>query len=87
MKIKGLKKAVGDYHRFNSGGYYSPEYGILMYDKESGEIWTDQFYSLGHNSWIEYHGDSIVYLGKMMGERGLEVNMKNVKEFIGGLYG
>lgn len=48
MKIKGLKTAVGDYKRANKEGYYSPRYGYLMFDRESGEIWTDEFYSLGH---------------------------------------
>lgn len=33
MKIKGLKKAIGDYKRANEEGYYSPRYGYLMFDK------------------------------------------------------
>ena len=53
MKITGLKKAIGDYRCFNAGGRFSPEYGRLMYDKETGELWTDYFYSLGHNTWKE----------------------------------
>ena len=81
-KIKGLKKAVGDYNRANAEGYYSPRYGYLMYDKNDGSIWTDEFYSLGHNSWKEYHSDTIVNLGKMMAEREIEVSMNSVKEFI-----
>ena len=40
MKIKGLKKAVGDYQRVNSDGPYSPCYGEIMLDAETGEIWT-----------------------------------------------
>lgn len=82
MKIKGLKTAVGDYKRANQEGYYSPRYGRLMFDKEDGEIWTDEFYSLGHNEWKEYQSDTIVNLGSMMSEQELEINMKNVKEFI-----
>ena len=82
MKIKGLKSAVGDYKSANKEGYYSPRYGYLMFDRESGEIWTDEFYSLGHNDWKEYHSDTIVNLGQLMPERGLEINMKNVKEFV-----
>lgn len=80
--IKGLKKAVGDYKRANAGGYYSPRYGYLMFDKEDGSLWTDEFYSLGHNSWKEYHSESIINLGSMMAEREIEINMKNVREFI-----
>lgn len=82
MKIKGLKKAIGDYKRANEEGYHSPRYGYLMFDKEDGEIWTDEFYSLGHNEWKEYHSDTIVDLGQMMSEQELEINMKTVKEFI-----
>jgi len=82
MKIKGLKSAVGEYKSTNKEGYYSPRYGHLMFDRGSGEIWTDEFYSLSHNDWKEYHSDTIVNLGQLMSERGLEVNMKNVKEFV-----
>lgn len=49
MKIKGLKSAVGEYKSTNKEGYYSPRYGHLMFDRGSGEIWTDEFYSLSHN--------------------------------------
>ena len=81
MKIKGIKKAVGDYQRANAGGYYSPQYGNLMLDLETGELWTDEFYSLGHNQWKEYKSDKIIDLGKRIEAKGLEVNMKNVKEY------
>lgn len=82
IKITGLKKAVGDYQRANAEGYYTPRYGYLMFDKSDGELWTDEFYSLGHNEWKEYHSNTIVNLGRMMAEQEIEVNMKNVREFI-----
>jgi hypothetical protein len=53
-----------------------------MYDKADGEIWTDEFYSLGHNEWKEYHSDTIINLGSIMEEREIEINMQNVKDFI-----
>lgn len=53
-----------------------------MFDKEDGEIWTDEFYSLGHNEWKEYHSDTIVDIGKMMSDQEIKINMKNVKDFI-----
>lgn len=81
-KITGLKKAVGDYQSANAEGYYSPRYGSLMYDKEDGNLWTDEFYSLGHNEWKVYHSDTIINLGLMMTEREIEINMKNVRDFI-----
>lgn len=43
-KIVGLKKTVGAYQKLNEGGFYSPHYGELMYDKDSGKLWTDEFY-------------------------------------------
>ena len=87
MKITGLKKAIGEFKRANAGGYYSPRYGLLMFDKTSGELWTDEFYSIGHNSWKEYHSEYIVNLGAMMAENGIEVNMQNVKSFIAENFG
>ena len=82
MKIKGLKKAIGEYKRANFGGHYSPQYGKLMYDTSTGEIWTDYFCSLGHNQWKAYESESIVDLGRKMKEREIEITMPNVKKFI-----
>ena len=83
MKIHNLKKAIGDYKRFNEGGAYNPRYGFLMYEKSSGHLWTDEFYDLGHNSYIVYDDDGdVVNLGLLMKEKDIEVNMKNTKEFI-----
>lgn len=82
MKIKGLKKAIGEYNRANRDGAYSPRYGILMFDYSDGEIWTDEFYDLGHGSWNEYHSDTIINLGAEMKRRGIHINMGNTKEFI-----
>lgn len=81
-KISGLKKAVGEFQKANAEGHYSPWYGYLMFDVETGELWTDTFYNLGHNEWKEYHSNSILNLGRLMAEYGLEVTMSNVKQFI-----
>ena len=82
MKMHNLKKAIGDYKWFNAGGAYDSRYGFLMYEKSSCHLWTDEFYDLGHNSYIVYDDDDIVNLGLLMKEKGIEVNMKNTKEFI-----
>lgn len=82
MKITGLKKAIGDYRCFNAGGRFSPEYGRLMYDKETGELWTDYFYSLGHNTWKEYRKSSIINLGRLIELEGQPVKMATVKAYI-----
>lgn len=79
-KILGLKKAVGDFRRANAGGYYSPRYGVMMLDRGTGEVWTDDFYDLGHNSWKEYKDRNIMNLSGYMGQRGIAVNMANVRE-------
>ena len=82
MKIKGLRKAVGDYQRANAEGYYSPRYGHLMYDAGDGEIWTDEFYSLGHNSYNAYKKSTVINLGRYMADLGMPVTMANVKKII-----
>lgn len=82
MKIKNLKKAVGDYQRANKDGSYSPSYGELMFDKSTGELWTNYFYDLGHNSWKEYHDEDVINVGRRMRELGVVVNMSNVRNFI-----
>ena len=81
-KIQGIKKAVGDYKKANEEGNYSPRYGYLMYNVENGEIWTDEFYSLGHSNWEDYENKAIINIGKIMEERGIAVTMKNVKAFV-----
>lgn len=75
INISGLKKAVGDYQRANEEGRYSPRYGYLMFDKANRSLWTDEFYSFGHNQWKEYLSETVVNLSKMMIERGIEINM------------
>ena len=82
MIIKGLKKAVGDYNRANAGGKYDPFYGLLMFNKETGEIWTDEFCSGGHDSYRNYADENIVNLGRMMKEVEMPVSMANVKKFL-----
>ena len=82
MNIKGLKKAVGTYQRANAEGCYSSCYGELMFDSETGELWTDEFCSLGHNEWKEYKSLSIVNIGRRMREYDVPITMKNVKDFI-----
>lgn len=81
-KIKGLKKAIGEYKNWNAGGWASPLYGVLMYDYEDGNLWADTFNSLGHNSWAEYDSRTIVNLGKGLKAVGLSVSMDSVKKFL-----
>lgn len=81
MKITGIKKAVGEYKRANSEGWSSPWYGNIMLDREDGHVWTDVFYSLGHNEWMEYRSPSIIDLGHWMNmqDEDAVINMQTVK--------
>ena len=82
MKLIGLEKAVGNYKQLNAGGQYSPIYGLLMFDTETGELWTDEFCDIGHNSYKQYHKDSIVCLSSILRYHGMEVNINNVRLYI-----
>lgn len=84
-KIIGLKKAIGDYKRANSGGQFSSHYGLLMYNVLDGTIWTEEHevseeYIYNEHS-LEYN-DYIVNVGRMMKEMGVKINLNNVKAFI-----
>lgn len=57
LTIKGLKKTSGftkDY------GYYSGMYVEIFYDRSTGEVWGIFQYSLGQNTWSEYHDPDIL---------------------------
>ena len=82
LKLKGLNKAIGDYHRANSGGPYSARNGRLMLNKSTGEIWTDEFYSFNLNNWKEYHSKDIINLGLIMENDGYEITREEVKDFV-----
>lgn len=58
LTIKGLRKTAGETKGLQ--GYYSGEYVQISYDMSTGDIYTDYHYSLGHNSWSEYHDSDIV---------------------------
>lgn len=81
LKLKGLNKAIGDYHRANSGSPYSARHGHLMLNKSTGEIWTDEFYGSNLNNWKEYHSKDIINLGLCMLDDGYEITRDAVKDF------
>ena len=63
MKIKGLKKVSGESKKLS--GHYSPEYLQLNYNTKTGEAWINYHYSIGHNSWTEYHEPEIITCGNI----------------------
>lgn len=81
IKIKGIKKAVGEYNRANKGGRYSPRYANIMLDCNTGEVWTDEFYSIGHGDWKKYHDAAIINIGNTITENGDAITMKTVKAY------
>lgn len=94
MKLKGLKKAIGEYKRANADGIYSPRYGNLMLDKSTGEIWCDWHYDLGRGEYTLYHSTDIIDLAAEMSIAinygtfpELPINMQTVKMFCAENYG
>lgn len=81
IKISVIKKAICDYKRANRGGFYSPRYGYLMLDRRTGEVWTDEFYSLGHGDWIQYHSPAIINLGRRIEDNNDEITIKTVRAY------
>ncbi len=57
LKIKGLKKASGNTCNWSprSGGYTE-----VFYNTETGDVWTIDQVSIGHNSWTEYDDPAII---------------------------
>lgn len=62
LNLKGLKKASGATCNY---GYYSGSYVELFYDRSTGEVWTVYQYSLGQNSWTEYHDPNVIKIGNI----------------------
>ena len=57
LKITGIKKASGNTIDWNprSGGYTE-----IFYDSKTGEVWTIDQVSLGHNSWTTYRDPAVI---------------------------
>lgn len=78
LKLKGLKKAVGDYNWCKNAPCWRAD---LMLDTSTGELWTDTFYGFNY-SWNEYHDKDIINLSSLMRtEDEYIISMKTVKAF------
>lgn len=60
IKIKGLKKAVGEFNNWQ-------EQARIYFDAKDLEVWTN-VYPGGNESWDEYHDNSIV---EVVNKRGM----------------
>lgn len=58
IKMIGIRKAAGETKTLR--GYYSGEYVELFYDRADGEVITIYQYSLGQNTWTQFHDRSVV---------------------------
>ena len=78
MKIKGIKKSVGQYKEWINRDFGHVAY--IMMDTETGEVWTDCFVSC--NEWKEYASESVISLTNWLAYYEMPVNMGNVKNVI-----
>ena len=75
LKIKGLKKAVGDFNDWQG-------HAVIFYDKEERKAWAEVYAS--SNSWSEYHDDAVVSLHQkddFLG-RDNKTSMREIKRLI-----
>lgn len=63
LKMTGLRKACSESKILD--GYYSGKYIQINYDKLTGEVFSDYHYSLGQNSWTEYHDPNVINCGNI----------------------
>lgn len=79
MKLKGYKKALGQYRDWLSLNYFHR--AKIMIDLSDGAVWTDIFLSC--NNYNIYHSDTIISLSDYILEREEEgkLNMALLKEY------
>ena len=77
IKIKGLKKAVGDLNDWQG-------HAVIFYDKEEQKAWTEVYAS--SNSWSEYHDDAVIAIHQkddFLG-RDNKTSMREIKRLVVG---
>ena len=75
LKIKGPKKAVGDFNDWQG-------HAVIFYDKEEQKAWTEVYAS--SNSWSEYHDDAVIAIHQkddFLG-RDNKTSMREIKRLI-----
>lgn len=75
MKIKGIKKAIGDFNNWDKSA-------IVYFDKSDNTIWTKVYAS--SSEWEEYHYDTIVQVAKKSSLNPYKLTMKELSEMVEG---
>ena len=75
MKIKGIKKAIGERKDWLRRGY--GHIAKIMIDLESGYVWCDCF--LDGNSWAEYPEESVECINDLCYEYEMPITMTGIK--------
>lgn len=75
LKLKGLKKAVGERNSWIKRGY--SYIANIMLDKSTGEVWCDCFIS--SNSFRLYESDSIVKVNSICEKYNMPMTMMGIK--------
>lgn len=75
MKLKGLKKAVGERNSWIKRGY--SYIANIMIDKENGEVWCDCF--INSNSFKVYKSEYITNLNNLCYEYNMPITMRGIK--------
>lgn len=78
MKLKGYKKALGQYRGWLSLNYFHR--ASIMIDLSDGTVWTDVFTDC--NTYTDYHSDMIISLSNYILEREEgKLNMALLKKY------
>lgn len=75
MKIKGLRKAVGERNNWIKGGYF--RVGNIMLDISNGKIWCDCL--LNNNEWWIYQSDTVVNINHICYYYNMPLTMMGIK--------
>ena len=76
MKIKGLRKAVGERNNWIKRGHF--RVANIMIDTSDGRIWCDCFF-LTDNEWREYKSDTIIRLNDICYDYNMPLTMTGIK--------
>ena len=75
MKLKNLKKVVGQYNRITESGNIAN----IMINADTGVLWVDEF--INTHGWVDYSNNKNCFnLSKQLKFYGQPINMKNIRK-------